>query len=179
MIKIESFIFNNKITFLLKIPITFSKDFEYFHIYSMPIQKQSVVKVVIPKNKFLVKNELHFSYRANECQEIYGKFFFCDKMDLQEITPNSPCAVQLLGGQDQPTCQQIEVKISKSIFNQLDSSDTFAVVLPDEKTLHLECPTQEEFVKQLLWWLLFGDRLNWYYSRQLLSNETMRHWPEH
>lgn len=148
LIKVESFILNNKITFLIRIPITHQSYFDYYHLYSIPIYKQEQFKAIVPKNKFLIKNKLHFAYRSTECQEIQENRYICDKMDLAEITTESPCAVQLLEASNRlQSCQQIKVQISKLISNQLDLSSKWIIIIPREEIIKLECFSQEEHIK--------------------------------
>ncbi len=148
LVKIESFILNNKITFLIRFPITYQNNFDYYHLYSIPIYKQNKFKTIIPKSKFLVKNKLHFSYRSTECQEIQNQYYICDKMDLTEITTKNPCAIQLLESSNQvQSCQQIEVRISIPIVNQLDLSNKWIIIIPKEETVKMECSDQEEYQK--------------------------------
>lgn len=148
IIKVESFILNNRVTFLLHIPITSQNHFDYFHLYSVPIYKQGLFKVIIPKNKFLVKNKLHFSYRQTPCQKVRDQLYICDKMDLQQIDPNSPCAVQLLeANKEASNCQQVEARIAEPIVNQLESSNKWILVLPKEENIQLLCTNQDERIK--------------------------------
>lgn len=148
LVKIESFVLNNKITFLIRFPITHQNNFDYYHLYSIPIYKQNKFKTIVPKSKFLIKNKLHFSYLPTECQEIQNQYYICDKMDLTEISAENPCAIQLLESSIQvQSCQQIEVKISKPIINQLDLSNKWIVIIPNEETVKLECSNQEEHLK--------------------------------
>lgn len=98
--------------------------FDYFHLYSIPINTQSQFKVVLPQNKYLLKNELHYAHYGQECQEILPEFHVCEKEELQELQDNSPCEVKLLNSEkDTSSCKPTEVKITQPIFNRLDKSD--------------------------------------------------------
>lgn len=150
IITIKSFTLNNRITFLIQIPIAYPNNFNYFHLYSLPTYKENLFKAILPKNKFLLENELHFSYLSDECQEILDQQYFCYKMDIQEKDAKSPCAVQLLETKGHSrTCQQIEIKISKPVFNQLTSSSEWIMVIPQEEIIGMKCTRQEEHVKLL------------------------------
>lgn len=155
LINIECFIFNNKITYLLHIPITYANSFNYYHIYSIPIWYQSLFKVVLPRNKYLLKNQLHFSYRGQPCQEILPKKYICDKEEPKKIQPDSPCVVKLLDStNDTSTCQQTEVQITHPIINQLDNPNQWIIILPLEETIKLNCLNQQESRKAFGTYLL-------------------------
>lgn len=145
IIKLECFVLNNKITHLLQIPITYPGEFDYFHLFSIPIFGKSLFKVIIPKDKFLLKNQLHFSYRNLKCQEVKTQFYVCDETDLQEISDNSPCTVKLLESKKNvDTCMQIETKISKPIIRQFDKTNQWALILPKKEIVRLQCRNQDE-----------------------------------
>lgn len=145
IIDIDCFILNNKITYLLRVPIVNLRDFEYYHLYSIPVKHQSLFKVVIPRNKFLIKNQFHYTYRETPCKKILVDSFLCDKEELKEIDTKSPCEVNLLHfTKSIPTCRQIGVTITQPVANQLDTSNQWIFVLPQGKLVELKCHHQEE-----------------------------------
>lgn len=150
LIDIECFIVNNKVTYLLHIPITSNENFEIFQLYSAPILSQSRFKVILPRSKFIIRNKLHYTYRSQACQEISTEQFLCEKNDLKEIQKNSPCEVRLLASaKDTSTCEQVEIQISQPIINQLASSSKWLLVLPSKEIVKLKCVSQEEEIKLL------------------------------
>lgn len=168
-IKLECFILNNKITYLLHFPITYPELFNYLHLYSIPVLRKGQFKVIVPRNKFLLKNKLHYAYRGQECQEVNKQSFICDNMDLQEINENSPCTVKLLdASKATSTCQQIETKVTQPIIKQLETADQWIFILPKEEVVKLKCRHQEESQK------LFGT-----YLMQIPNNciVTVNHQP--
>nr|CAH7735655.1 unnamed protein product [Callosobruchus chinensis] len=68
---------NNKITFILSVPIVHSQLFDLFRLYPIPIYLQSKFITIIPKETYLIKNELHFD---DSCAEITPKAPFARKM---------------------------------------------------------------------------------------------------
>ena len=133
LIDVDCFVLNNKITYLLRVPITYPNSFEYYHLYSIPVIHQSLFKVVIPRDKYLIKNQLHYTYRGTPCKEMEPNSFLCEEEDLKEIEKKSPCEVQLLQStKSTSTCQQIDVTITRPVINQLDKSNQWILVLPNE-----------------------------------------------
>lgn len=145
IIDLEAFVLNNKITYLLHVPIMHPNYFDYFHIYSVPIYHQSLFKVVLPNNKYLIKNQLHYAYYNQECQQIQPEFHICKKETLNEIQETSPCEVKLLNSDKNTSpCKQTEVKISQTIINRLDKTNQWILVLPAKETIKLKCFGQTE-----------------------------------
>lgn len=148
LIDVDCFILNNKITFLIKIPIVQSNNFDYFHLYSLPILHQGRFKAVIPQDKYLMNNQLHYAHRGNTCKKIQPESYLCDQETLKEVEANSPCEVQLLQiTKNLSNCQQIDVTISDPIINQLDASDKWILILPKEEITMLKCHLQAEHLK--------------------------------
>jgi len=149
LIKVESYIFNNKVNFLLKIPITYPEKLNYYHFYSAPIYAQSLFKVILPKSKYLLKNKLHYSYRNTECTKIKDQYYVCDKMELQTLDVNSSCEVQLLEAKSHhlSTCRQVQLELNQPIVNPLDYSSQWLIVLPHMESLQLTCFNQEDHLK--------------------------------
>lgn len=148
LINIEGFIINNKITYLLHIPITLTENFEIFHLYSVPVLSQSQFKVILPRNKYLVINKLHYTYQDQDCQEALPQLYLCNEKNLKEIQEYSPCTVNLLSSaKNTSACEQIETYISQPIINQLANSNKWLVILPKEEVAELSCFNQIENLK--------------------------------
>lgn len=147
-IDIECFILNNKVTYLLHVPVTLKEQFELFHLYSAPILKesgQSQFKVIIPRSKFLIKSKLHYTYSHEACEEITTQLHLCANKDLKEIHEEGPCAVSLLSQLKETTaCQHIDVQFNNLIVNQLSKSDKWLIVSAKKQLSKLQCPTQIE-----------------------------------
>lgn len=155
IIEVECYILNNRITYLLKIPLTFKENFDYFHLYSVPVFVKSLFKVVIAKNKFLLKNKLHYTFQTNKCHDTRDQLFICDESDVREVKDQDSCAVQLLDEiQNLSQCHQIEAQISHSFSKQLSSSNNWIYVTPFEEIINLKCLQQEESVRIIGTYLL-------------------------
>lgn len=144
-IDIECFILNNRVTYLLHVPITLNEKFELFHLYSAPIFKESQFKAIIPRNRFLIKSKLHYTYRNKACHEITAQLYLCANKDLKEIHEESPCAVCLLSQIKESTaCQPIDIQLNDPVINQLSNSDKWLLISPKKQLIKLQCPTQME-----------------------------------
>ena len=149
LIKINSFILNNKITYILHVPITYFENFKYYHLFSIPIFFESQFKAIIPRNKFLAKNELHYAFLSNPCDEILPQRFICPKEDIKEVKEDNPCEIQLLDVKNTSACQKTQIKISRSLIRRLGDSNQWIALLPKQEILKLKCAKQEEIRKPI------------------------------
>lgn len=147
---VNCFIFNNKITYLIHIPIVYPQSFEYFHLYSIPVMSKHQFKTIISNQKYLLKNELYYAYERNSCKKIKPQYYICDKLSLHEIDQTSPCEIQLINMKPiNNSCRQTTLKLKKSIIQQLEKSDTWIGIFPKEEIIKLKCERQEEIMKVL------------------------------
>lgn len=145
LIKIDCFILDNKINFLLRIPVSYPKLFDYFHLYSIPVIYKSWFKAVLTQNNYLIKNELQHAYYGEPCAKVTTNLHLCKQEKLQKSEDNNPCEIALLESNPQTTtCQKIQVLISRPIINQLENSNQWIFVMPKEETVKLKCNAQEE-----------------------------------
>lgn len=147
LIEIDCYIHNNKITYLLHLPIMYPQTFNYYHLYPIPVLSQSQFKVIIPINKYLLKNELYYTYQSDACTKISPLYYGCKKLNIQEIKESSPCEIQLLNLKNTSTCRQIQVQITKPIIKQLEESTQWFGIFPQKETITLSCHRQEEVQK--------------------------------
>lgn len=149
LIKVEGFILNNKITYLLHIPIMYSDVFNYYHIYSVPIPDKNQFKMVIPKSKYLLENKLHYQHTNDICIKINPQKYICeiDEVPMKENYENSSCEMQILLTTRSTVCQQSVVKISRSVVQQLDITNQFIGVFVNTSVINLKCNVQDETVK--------------------------------
>lgn len=144
LIDIECYINDKKITYILKVPITQVDAFEYFHLYSIPIFNESQFKAIIPQNKFLLKNKLHYAFKSDPCKKIQPQYFICREANLQEVSNENPCELQLLNADKTPTCQQTAITVTKPKFQKIDSTNQFIGILPHREEIKLICNNEEE-----------------------------------
>lgn len=142
--QVDCFIFNNKITYLLHIPIMYEDIFKYYRLYTVPIKSQSQFKAIIPKSKYLLQSELFYAYEVVPCLEILPKYHVCNKIELQPIQSQNPCEIQLLNMKNTSICQQIDVQVNKPIVKQLEETNEWVVLLPRTQSLKLRCDGDEE-----------------------------------
>lgn len=147
LIEVECYISNNRVTYLIHIPITYPYQFEYFHLYSIPILSKNRLKTVISKDKYLIKNEMYFGFKNQPCKRMFPQLYICKKLNLEQFTEESPCELQLLNGKRANNCRETEIKIAELIVKQLDNTNQWIWVIPIPQFLKLECNYQDETIR--------------------------------
>ncbi|XP_074035629.1 uncharacterized protein [Leptinotarsa decemlineata] len=90
LIKIDCYILNNKITYILHVPITYSSELNLYHLYSTPIYTGGQFKAIVPRNKYLLKNELYYAFMSDACMKIRPQLYICEQADLFEAKKHQP-----------------------------------------------------------------------------------------
>lgn len=121
-VEIKSFSKNNQITFLIEIPIVENDGYSYYHLYPLPTPQQNIFKTIIPHSKFLVSNELAYSFFDTQCQEIIPQEFLCHQVHTTSISNKPPCEVQLLKYETNATnCKQIATNIPNTSIQKIEA----------------------------------------------------------
>ena len=145
LLSLESFVLNNKIIHILNIPIMYSPNFEYFHLYSVPIYRQGRFKVILPRSKYLLKNKLHYAYLEEGCHKTLPNLYTCEREQPKDVQEDNPCIVKLLNSErNTSTCEQTEVKISQVLIDRLENTNQWILVLPKKEIVELRCHNQKE-----------------------------------
>lgn len=145
-IRVQCFILNNRITYLLKIPIMHPYTFNYYHLYAIPIFDKGQFKTIVPRNKFLIENKLYYTFQRNPCQEATRQHYICDDLDLQELKEDNPCEIQLLHLKNASTCLPVQVKLTNTLLKQVDRSNQYIGLFPNKDKIQLSCNQQEEIL---------------------------------
>nr|CAI5835495.1 unnamed protein product [Callosobruchus analis] len=133
LIKISCYTVHRKVVYILHVPIVYRSQFDYYHLYAIPIFHKSQFKAVIPSGKYLVKNELHI----------------CNEIDLRRIEKTNPCEVQLLESRSPTTCQEVDAVITEPMMKRLHDSRQWILLIPTETTITLRCEKGQEMTRVL------------------------------
>jgi len=149
LMTINCYIKNNRITYLLHVPIVFPFVFKYYHLYSIPVPVGERIRTIIPKSKYILRNSKYFTLTSDSCSFIDTKIYFCKNLDIQEIREDSPCEAQIFNTdtRHKKNCQQTEVEITKTKFEQVDKSSKWIGIFPKPQVINFKCHQQNESPK--------------------------------
>ncbi|KAJ8965262.1 hypothetical protein NQ317_010919, partial [Molorchus minor] len=74
-----------------EIPIVESENYNYYHLYSLPIPILGSFKTIIPHAKYLLLNERTYSFSDAKCQEVVPEEFLCQQVNTNIIDQDIPC----------------------------------------------------------------------------------------
>lgn len=159
LIDVECYTLNNKITYVLKIPIVHQYYLNYYHLFSVPTYIESQFKAIIPRNKYLIKNELYYTFENNPCKKVTPGYYICKQGRLQNITEDNPCEIQLLDNKNPSNCHRVQISINKLNLERIGDTNQFIGLLPRQESIKLTCNTREETIR-LIGTYLFDIPIN-------------------
>lgn len=95
LIKIKAYQIENKLKFLLEIPIIDKVDYNLYHIYSCPTLKNGSFQTIIPNEKYLALSNQYYSSLNNVCT-LVNKIYYCNNLNLVSLSKNPICSSQLI-----------------------------------------------------------------------------------
>nr|XP_023019463.1 uncharacterized protein LOC111508257 [Leptinotarsa decemlineata] len=105
-------------------------------------------EAIIPRKRYLLRNQLYYTFQNYECLRVSLKFYICKKLHLQEVGKSNPAyKIQMLSVHNITSCNRVRIELTKPIFNRLEDSNQWIVLLPSMETLKFICEEQEEILK--------------------------------
>lgn len=96
ILSIKAYSEDNKITFILEIPIVENEDYVYYRLYPLPVFKNKNFNIIIPSSKYAIVNENKFALSNEKCKEITTEEFICENTNVLPIRQNMPCEIELI-----------------------------------------------------------------------------------
>lgn len=139
---IGSYFSDNKLVFVIKIPIYFRDSFTYYQLFPIPTPNNTVL---IPEKSHLVMNENAYQYTETDCNQI-GTTYYCQEDSVLYNSMYSPdCIHTLIMSQKLLTsCQYHQVKIVREIFEKINEG-YYIINSPNSIKLHIRC-LQDEYL---------------------------------
>ncbi|XP_023022057.2 uncharacterized protein isoform X2 [Leptinotarsa decemlineata] len=153
IIKPTIFLHNNKILFILQIPLVHTKSFEIFKMTSFPMQvARDKYVYVSPKKEYLLVNdkqthllEYVLTSAANFrefCQNLGRGMYICDHIQQTNgPSSNLECEVQLFSNKKElsGSCNTKVMKLKKPVFIKLLEYGAWIYVAPYNENLVISC----------------------------------------
>lgn len=137
IMEIKSYSKGNQITFIIEIPIVEKDNYNYFHLYTLPVFQNNSFHLIIPRSKYLIMNEQNYFFSDTPCEQIIPEEFICHETNPYKITEDSPCEIQLLRfANNLSNCRTVAVKIEKVKIQKLEFNKW--IVLTPEPTVAIQ-----------------------------------------
>lgn len=135
VVETNAFYIENKIIFSLDFPLIHPDTFNYYQLYSVPNQNQSII---IPPSTYLSISNNEYQYQDEECIDLKPNFL-CKKSHLLPLRDNPDCVTSLLSvGQHLEKCIQIPVHVDEELIEQINDAH-YIGIFPKTKKLQAEC----------------------------------------
>lgn len=97
MLKVEAYLKDQTIVYIIFVPLVEPEPYTYYHLYPLPIPvNDSYTKSIKPTSNYLAINERKFMYTNDQCTELTANEYICDHGEVHLVAKTSPCEVQLL-----------------------------------------------------------------------------------
>ncbi|XP_050307704.1 uncharacterized protein LOC126744374 [Anthonomus grandis grandis] len=144
IIEIKSYIKENKITFIIQVPIVEIKNYVLYRLYPLPVPFKNTFQIIISPNKYLLLNEVSYIAFDTKCQEITPQHFICKESSPMTIGTDPPCEVNLLSyAKKTINCQIVETKINNLKIQKLEE-EKWMLITPNETIANQQCGTNKE-----------------------------------
>lgn len=143
IINVDSYMFNNKLTFILSIPVTYNFTFEYFQLVPVPkplFNNPDVYSVIIPSSNFVLKSQMYFSLDPRRCTKL-SQLYYCHHANLREFPDNdNNCEISILTNKlSHEKCKEIHTHMAQNVIFQIENTSKWIGVFPNITTLKLDC----------------------------------------
>lgn len=140
VVETNVYLINKKIIFSLDFPLVHPDIFNYYHLYSVPNQNQSII---IPPSTYLILSNDQYQYQDEECASLEPNFL-CKKNHLLTLQENSDCITSLLSvtGNSNESCRRIPVHTPQLIIEEINEAH-YIGIFPDMQKVQTNCEENE------------------------------------
>uniref|UniRef100_A0A8D9BKZ6 Envelope protein n=1 Tax=Cacopsylla melanoneura TaxID=428564 RepID=A0A8D9BKZ6_9HEMI len=140
LISVDCRLENNKIIYLLSMPINFDIEFDLFYLLPIPSKSSKGYVTILPSNKyFLMYNHL---VKSLDSICIQSRIFQCSSSQLNNNVEE--CELRLLQKEDTTQCQYVNLEIPRNYLEIIPEINQLLIVFPKEELIKFQCPSDKE-----------------------------------
>lgn len=139
-VELSSYFSNDRIVFVIKVPILYKSTFDYYQLFPIPTLNYNIL---VPPKPYLIADDNAYQYLEEECQH-YGKMYYCQKsIKLYNAMQQDDCLYKLIRSQIvSSSCSFHNIKIMEEIFEQINDN-YYLLFCPKPTKFHLRCHNEE------------------------------------
>lgn len=135
VVETTAFSAQDKLIFSLDFPMVHPDIFQYYHLFSIPNENQSII---IPPATFLTSSNKEFQYQEEECTDLQPNFL-CKKNLLLSSQENSDCITAILStSTNLESCKQVPVHSEVQVIEEINESH-YIGIFPNPEKVQLHC----------------------------------------
>lgn len=149
---VASFVSENKLIFVIKIPLVLQTEYNLIHVYALPtphdISKPNTFAMISPNTKYLAITEDKLTYSTtdtvDQCKKLPNQFYVCELNSIKSSVSNPICEVTILTEhvRDIPsTCKYNILAGNIDVWQKL-TNNRWIYVQSDVSKLTIKCKDQ-------------------------------------
>ncbi|XP_050311186.1 uncharacterized protein LOC126746836 [Anthonomus grandis grandis] len=144
IVEIKGYTKENKIFFIIEVPIVELENYVLYHLYPLPVPLNSIYQIIIPQSQYLILNEHSYVLFNAKCQEVATEIYLCKENSPLSVSEDPPCEVQMMLYSKHPSnCRAIQTEI-KSLKIQKLEQEKWIIVSPQKTVAVQQCGHNKE-----------------------------------
>ena len=140
LIEVECYISQNRVVYILNLPINYPGEFILYHLYSIPVQDDKTkFHAIIPNSKFIALSEKKYAQTNNNCLKISKGNYYCKHQELIDKFTQKICEVNLIDNKNSENCSSQNLIINAVQMFNIEDSNKWIVIAPMERQIVLQC----------------------------------------
>lgn len=155
-----SYFNDNKIIFLLKIPLVSTQEFNFYHSLPLPVAHDASASktyvTIIPSGSYIgiTKDKGHYCKINNvvNCKIIENQFFLCPSTNIYSSTANPSCESEMLSKVLTSVPSQCETRFIQGnieIWQQLNNGK-WIFVISQKSQISIDCPKEDIYETNII-----------------------------
>lgn len=141
LITVDSYVLNNKLVFILNVPIYHAEPFTLYQLYPIPIWHESnTFRLIVPDARYLLLSVNHLAREVDDCIRSKSTYF-CKSTFIENLGQN--CEANIIQGRKMNNCTQHHIEISKTQIQQIEGTKLWVILAPYSTNVKITCPAQQ------------------------------------
>lgn len=127
------------VIYILEIPLIENENFQFFELYTLPVQVNYTYQLLLPKTKYIALGIKNYVLINKDCIFIDNNEYLCKDVNPIPIYKKPPCEIALLSyNTDLNDCHPINIEITETQIQKIKPNKWIAII-PQEITITLTC----------------------------------------
>lgn len=141
-VELKVYVKENKITFLLEVPVIRKESFTYYRVLPLPsINSRNQTTLVVPEHPFVLVKGLETLPVAQPCKEIDEDYFLCQEDEIVTLTEDRCIAELMRFSTNTSSCHPVPVEILRLRIESLHKNQ-WLIFTREHQILSKFCETE-------------------------------------
>ena len=144
IVNVKAFVRDKSLIFILEIPLTYKKSFDYYELIPTPIKNDQNYYYLIATSRYLLIDNEVFASPTPKCKEVSLNEYLCESSLWIPINNNSPCETQLIAMTTNYSSCKHHYQNFITIWNRKVTNTQWIFVTPYKLRIKKSCDSQTE-----------------------------------